>query len=58
VLQHAKAKRRGALRVAVHKDPRADGSLQVDILDEGQSVPAGAIEALIVPLDPNADLLR
>ena len=56
VLQHAKAKRRGALRVSVNKD--SNGDLHVDILDEGQDVPDGAIEALLVPLDPNNDLLR
>ena len=58
VLQHAKSKRRGAVRVAVRRQQSGDGwSLQAEILDEGQPVPADAVEALIVPLDPNADLL-
>ena len=54
MLQHSKTKRRGAVRVAVSGDGTA---LRVDILDEGQNAPSGAIEALLVPLDPNADLL-
>jgi hypothetical protein len=58
VLAHANARRRGAVRVAVSKSRDGDESiLRVQILDDGESVPSGSVEALIVPLDPDADLL-
>lgn len=57
VLQHVNAKRRAAVRVAVSQGANGGGGLRAHILDEGESVPEGAIEALLVPLDPNADLL-
>jgi hypothetical protein len=54
---HPKAKRHGAVRVAVQGE-KADGSLSITVLDVDQKAPSGAVEALLVPLDADVDLLR
>jgi hypothetical protein len=46
---------RATLRVAVRRG-EAGGALAVTLLAEGQEVPAGTHEALLVPLDPDTDL--
>jgi hypothetical protein len=47
---------RAALRVCVSQRPGQDGSLQVHVLEDGVEAPNGTIEALLVVLDPEAEL--
>lgn len=47
---------RAALRVCVSQRPAQDGALQVHVLEDGAGPPNGTIEALLVVLDPEAEL--
>jgi hypothetical protein len=49
---------RAALRVAVSRGKAEGGELLVTLLAEGQALPDGAREALLVPLDPDTDFSR
>jgi hypothetical protein len=49
---------RVALRVAVATAPSDSTVLMVRVLAEGQPVPSGAHEAILVALEPGADFFR
>jgi len=51
-----RARRRTALRVAVSAGNASDGTLRVRILDESGDATGGEAEALLVVLDPDAEL--
>src|SRR5690606_1104550 len=56
--RRVEARPRRALRVAVGTSPRQDGTLAVALLGEHDAVPAGTTEALLVMLDPDAQVVE
>ncbi|MFZ5892463.1 MAG: hypothetical protein ACOY0T_15495 [Myxococcota bacterium] len=52
----AAPRERRALRVAVLREGKSGRRLIAEVLDEGQALPAGASEALLVLVDPDASL--
>jgi hypothetical protein len=54
--ERSRVRARTALRVAVSASNGADGTLKVRVLDESSDVPGGEAEALLVVLDPDAEL--
>jgi hypothetical protein len=52
----SRVRARTALRVAVSSASRPDGTLSVRLLDEAAAVPGGEAEALLVVLDPDAEI--
>jgi hypothetical protein len=58
VSERSRVRARKALRVAVSRTNGSDGSLRVRVLDETSDVPGGEAEALLVVLDPDAELLN
>jgi hypothetical protein len=54
--QRSRVRPRTALRVAISSATASDGTLRVRVLDESSAVPGGEAEALLVVLDPDAQL--
>jgi hypothetical protein len=54
--QPARVRARTALRVAISSTGDRDGTLRVRLLDDSSAVPGGEAEALLVVLDPDAQL--
>jgi hypothetical protein len=54
--ERSRVRPRRALRVAVSSENAADGTLRVRVLDETSVVPGGEAEALLIVLDPDAEL--
>jgi hypothetical protein len=54
--ERSRVRARTALRVAVSSANGPDGTLRVRVLDETSAVPGGEAEALLVVLDPDANL--
>jgi hypothetical protein len=54
--QRSRVRPRAALRVAISSAIASDGTLRVRVLDDSSAVPGGEAEALLVVLDPDAQL--